>query len=263
LQGELVVLEYRIVRSDGVVRNIRDTMFPIRDGDGRTTCIGGIGQDITAHVGFQTYVIDPDARSRPAITHILQRAGYAVKAFTSGTEFLDVAAFLATGCIVLDSQGSPTAGLDLLRQLRSMSPEMPVIVIGVSSGDVKIAVQAMKSGAFDWLEVPYQAKILLAAVASGLAAIRDGGEEQREAVFARTRIASMSMRERQVLEGLLAGGSNKEIGRELEISPRTVELHRRSVMERLGVRTLSEAVLIATAAGVRPAIQRRKSHGRQ
>jgi FixJ family two-component response regulator len=96
-------------------------------------------------------------------------------------------------------------------------------------------------------------------VASALADIRRAAEQQRDAEFARARIAGLSARERQVLEGLLAGGTNKVIGRELELSPRTVEIYRASVMERLGVKTLPEAVLVAAAAGVQPLPQTPKS----
>lgn len=110
----------------------------------------------------------------------------------------------------------------------------------------------MKAGAVDWLEMPYEEDILLMTVTSALADIRRAAEQERDAEFARARIAGLSARERQVLEGLLAGGTNKVIGRELGISPRTVELYRASVMERLGVKTLPEAVLLAAASGVRP-----------
>jgi FixJ family two-component response regulator len=136
--------------------------------------------------------------------------------------------------------------------LKASASDLPVIVIGTSSGNVALAVQAMKVGAVDWLETPYEEDALLMAVASALADIRRAAEQQQDAEFGRARIAGLSARERQVLEGLLAGGTNKVIGRELGISPRTVELHRASVMERLGVKTLPEAVLMAAAAGVRP-----------
>jgi FixJ family two-component response regulator len=100
---------------------------------------------------------------------------------------------------------------------------------------------------------------MLMAVASAWAGIRRSDDQHKDTELARVRVASMSVRERQVLEGLLAGGTNKMIGRELGISPRTVELHRASVMERLGVRTLPEAVLMAAAAGVRPSSRSRKA----
>jgi PAS domain S-box-containing protein len=258
LLGELVVQEYRIVRPDGVVNSIRDTMFPIRDQLGHVRCVGGIAQDITIHDGMQAYVIDADPVSRQNVSNVLQRGGYTVKTFNSGGEFLEVAAVLALGCVVLDIRSPQADGLEVLRRLKANAIHLPVIVIGMSTGNAALAVQVMKAGAVDWLEMPYQADILLMAVASALADIRRAAEQQRDAEFARARIASLSARERQVLEGLLAGGTNKVIGRELAISPRTVELYRASVMERLGVKTLPEAVLLAAAAGVRPMPQTRK-----
>jgi PAS domain S-box-containing protein len=256
LLGELVVQEYRIVRPDAAVRSIRDTMFPIRDQYERVKGIGGIAQDITISEGLQAYVIDADPTSRQMLTQVLHGAGYAVKAFASGADFLAMAHVLSVGCVVLNIQSSRSEGLELLRRLKANGNNLPVIVTGASDGNTTLAVQAMKAGAVDWLETPYQNDALLMAVSSALADIRRSAERSRDAEFARARIAGMSARERQVLEGLLAGGTNKVIGRELGISPRTVELYRASVMERLGVSTLPEAVLMAAAAGVRPTPRR-------
>jgi PAS domain S-box-containing protein len=252
LLGDLVVQEYRIVRSDGAVRSVRDIMFPIRDQHGRVKWLGGIAEDISVHDGLQAYVIDADSAARQKLTQVLHGAGYSVKVFASGADFIEMAHVLSIGCVVLNAQSSPPDGLELLRRLKVNGNNLPVIVIGASNGDVALAVQAMKAGAVDWLEIPYEDAALLMAVSSAMADIRRSAEQSRDAEFARARIAGMSARERQVLEGLLAGGTNKVIGRELGISPRTVELYRASVMERLGVSTLPEAVLMAAAAGVRP-----------
>jgi len=252
LLGDVVVQEYRILRPDGAVRSIRDTLFPIRDRHENVKWVGGIAQDISIHDGLQAYVIDADSSPRQKLAQILQGAGYAVKTFASGRDFLDVASVLSTGCIVLNIQSSQSEGLDLLRGLKANRNNLPVIVTGVSKGDVTLAVQAMKAGAVDWLEMPYPDDALLMAISAAMADIRHSAEHSRDAEFARARIAGMSVRERQVLEGLSAGGTNKMIGRDLGISPRTVELYRASVMERLGVSTLPEAVLMAAAAGVRP-----------
>jgi PAS domain S-box-containing protein len=251
LLGELVVQEYRIVRPDGAVRSIRDTMFPIRDQHGHVKCVGGIAQDITTHFGIQAYVIDADPASRQGVSDLLQRHGYAVKAFSSTGEFLEIESALALGCVVLDIRSSQADGLELLRLMKANASHLPVIVIGTTTGSAALAVQAMRAGAVDWLEMPYEPDALPMAVASALAGIRRTAEQLRDAEFVRARIAGLSVRERQVLEGLLAGGTNKVIARELGISPRTVELHRAGVMERLGVKTLPEAVLMAAAAGVR------------
>ena len=125
---------------------------------------------------------------------------------------------------------------------------LPVIVIG-AAGDVPGAVQALKAGASDWLDAGSEPAKLHAAVASVLAGIREGEESDRNAAVARTRVASMPSREREVLTGMMVGETNKSIARRLGISPRTVEIHRAHVMERLGARTLSEAVLLASTAG--------------
>jgi PAS domain S-box-containing protein len=258
--GEVVVHEYRIVRPDGAVRRVRDTLFPIRDRRGRVERIGGIAQDLTVRTGSRAYVIDGNEVSRGALTLTLKRAGYEVKAFASGADFLDVTSVLAPGCVVLDIRSADAGGLGVPRQLRASGIALPVIVTGTSRGDVKQAVQAMKAGAVEWLEVPYDEAALLVAVASALADVRNNAEQNRDTELARVHIAGMSVRERQVLEGLLAGGTNKTIGRDLDISPRTVELHRASVMQRLGVETLTEAVLLAAAAGVRPTRHTRKAN---
>jgi PAS domain S-box-containing protein len=257
--GELVVHEYRVVRPDGAVRRVRDTLFPIRDQQGRIQRIGGIAQDLTVRTGLLAYVIDGDEASRDALSRVLQLGGYDVKAFASGAGFLDVAPVLAPGCVVLDIRSPRAGGLAVPRQLKASGIALPVLVTGTSRGDVKPAVQAMKAGAVEWLEMPYDQATLLAAVASAFADICTATEQNRDAELARGHIAGMSVRERQVLEGLLGGGTNKTIGRDLGISPRTVELHRASVMERLGVQTLTEAVLLAAAAGVRPAHRTRKA----
>jgi FixJ family two-component response regulator len=128
--------------------------------------------------------------------------------------------------------------------------DLPIIVIGKSRGDVGLAVKAMKAGATDWLEAPCKEAELLAAVASALAGVQGTMVADRASELARTHVAEMTGRERDVLLGLVVGETNKVIARRLGISPRTVEMHRAHVMERLGARTLSEAVLLAASAGL-------------
>jgi PAS domain S-box-containing protein len=252
-RGEIVLQEYRIVRPDGAVRWIRDAFFPMPDEQGRLRRAGGIAQDITKHTGSLLYVVDADDASRQELTLLLQGAGYNVKAFASARAFLDVASVLAAGCVVLDVGRPEAGGLDLPRDLWARRIELPVIVIASRRGDVGFAVQAMKAGAVDLLERPYERSALLTAVASALADIRGAADKGRAAELALVRIGEMSGREREVLDGLLAGKSNKQIARDLGISPRTVEMHRAKVMERLGAHSLPEAVLMAAAAGIQPA----------
>jgi FixJ family two-component response regulator len=198
-------------------------------------------------------VVDYDEVSREKTSRLLQRAGYNLKAFKSGADFLQIASVLAPGCVVIDSR-SPQAGtIAILRQVKALGGRLPVVVSGMSGGNVGHAVQAMKAGAADWVEMPFEPKTLLMAVSAALSDIDVSSEPDEGAQSARARIAGMSERERQVMEGLLAGGTNKTIARDLGISPRTIEMHRASVMERLGAKTMPEAVLLAVAAGIRPA----------
>jgi PAS domain S-box-containing protein len=252
IQGEVVVQEYRIIRPDGTVRWVRDTGFPMRDAQHIVRRVGGIAEDITKHEGSLVYLVSADGAVSQALSVVLQAAGYQVKPFTSATAFLEVAPVLVPGCVLVDIRMPEAGGIAIPRELKARRIRLPAIVMGDSYGDVGMAVQAMKAGAIDFLETPYDRKMLLAAIASALAEVRDETERDRAGDVARARIAGLSPREREVLHRLLAGATNKSIAKDLGISPRTVEIHRARVMERLSARTLPEAVLIAAAAGVQP-----------
>lgn len=145
------------------------------------------------------------------------------------------------------------ADFTVAKELQAYRAHLPVVAVGASGGDVGLGVRAMKAGAVDFLEAPWTSEALLFAVKTALAEIHAEADRARRNDEAHARIAALSEREREVLEGLLAGGTNKTIARTLGLSPRTVEIHRARVMEALGVHTLPEAVLMATAAGMRPA----------
>jgi PAS domain S-box-containing protein len=249
-QGEPVVQEFRVLRPDGAVRWVRDTAFPILDELGRVHRIGGITVDVTRVEGAWIYIVDGEEASRLRLAALLHAASYDVKTFATTSGFLEVAPMLLPGCAVLELGGCGDEALLVPRELKARGIELPVIVVGGAAGDVRTAVQALKAGAADWLEGEHEPQALLAAVAAALAKVHDAQEAGRRTDTARIRIASMSQREREVLEGIVAGETNKEIARRLGISPRTVEIHRARVMERLGVRSLSEAVLLAAAAGL-------------
>jgi FixJ family two-component response regulator len=172
-----------------------------------------------------------------------------VKSFPSAEAFLEVAPVLVPGCVILDVQAPAAGELILPKELKARRIGLPVIVIGEARGDVAFGVQAMKAGAVDFLDVPYDPKQFLDVVASALATIRDLADRDQAAELAKGRIATLSAREREVLERLLTGGTNKTIARELDISPRTVEAHRARIMERLGAQSLPELVQIVMAAG--------------
>ncbi|HEX2529424.1 MAG TPA: PAS domain S-box protein [Geminicoccus sp.] len=248
LRGEIVNQEYRIIRADGAVRWLQDALFPIHDKQGRVRWVGGIAQDMTRDDGSLVYIVGGRDTSHQTLSLLLQGTGYQVKVFESVQAFLDVAPALVAGCVLI---GAPEArGLTVLRELKARRIELPVIVLGENHRDVRAAVQAMKAGAADFLEMPIDRETLLAAVASALAGIREGTERDHAAELARARLNGLSAREREVLEGLLAGGTNKSIGTMLGISSRTVEIHRAHLMQRLGVSTLTEVVLMAVAAGL-------------
>jgi FixJ family two-component response regulator len=196
------------------------------------------------------YVVDGNEASQRELSLRLQEAGYQVKLFASAHAFLQMAPVLVPGCVVLDTRAPEAGGLTIPKELKARRTGLPVIVLGEARGNVAVGVEAMKTGAVDFLEVPYEPEQLLEAVASAQAAIRETAERTQRAEGVRAQIATLSAREREVLDGLLAGGTNKMIARELGISPRTVEAHRARIMERLGVQSLPELVQVAIAAGL-------------
>jgi len=252
IAGEELVLEYRILRPNGAVRRIRDTLFPIRDDQGRVLRIAGIAEDLTKDSVAFVYVVDADEGSRESLSRVLKEAGYEVTSFASARAFLETAPALVPGCVVLNAHLPEPGGLRIPAELKARRTVLPVIVMRESGGDVRFAVQTMKAGAVDYLELPCSSEMLLSAVATALADVQSAAERDRSLELARSRIAALSSREREVLEGLMAGGTNKTIAKDLGLSSRTIELHRSNLMERLGVRTVGEAVSVATAAGLRP-----------
>lgn len=248
--GEAQTLKYRIIRSDGTIRDIRDTAFPIRDGQGKIRCVGGIAQDVTRTSSLQIYLVGVENRPALHLISVLERAGYRVKHFTSARSFLEVAAVLQPGCALLDTRSPATSDLAILRELKAQGGSISSIVIGREAEGIVPAVEAMKSGASDYIGSDFNDEALLAAVASAMTKIQDATARDDASETAMLRIASLSTREREVLDGLLAGGSNKTIARDLGISPRTVELHRAHLMERIGAHSLPEVFQLALAAGL-------------
>lgn len=260
-QGETVSHEYRIVRPDGAVRRIHDTGFPIRDAAGCIVQAAGIAQDVTRDASPAVYLIDPDPQTRTVKAEALREAGRRVTLFASEQAFLEVAAALAPGCVVVRTEDRTPARFDMVGALKARRISLPVIIETSLDGDVALAISGMKAGAVDLLEAPCRPEALQAAVASALAGLGEVNDDDDAAQLAQMQVALMSSREREVLEGLLSGGTNKTIARHLGISPRTVESHRARVMERLGAHTLPEAVLAAASAGVKPTRRPRSNGG--
>ncbi len=261
-KGERTTHRYRIVRPDGSVREIRDTVFPMPDTDGRIGAIGGIAHDISRREALSVYLVDPDSSARDGKSALLRRDGQRVTAFATEAAFLDVAGALAPGCVLVRADDDASASrFDLGRILNSRGIDLPVIFEADLGGDVDLAIGAMKSGAMDVLQAPAEPAAVLAAVASALAHLRQEDLIESAAERIRLQLSRMTAREREVLDGLLAGGTNKTIARKLGISPRTVEVHRARMMERLGVHTAQEAVMAVASAGMQALFPRPEDDG--
>jgi two-component system response regulator FixJ len=195
------------------------------------------------------HVIDDDEASRQSLAFLLESAKIGVRTYASATMFLDLMSSMSASCVVTDVRMPGMSGIDLLRRLKELGIEVPVIVI-TGHGDVPLAVEAMKIGAADFLEKPFDDEVLLASVRSALRQ-RDGEKKRhRERSEIDTRLAALSNRERDVLKGLVAGRANKQIAYDLGISPRTVEIYRANLMNKMHAASLSELVRMALIAGM-------------
>jgi two-component system response regulator FixJ len=195
------------------------------------------------------HVIDDDEASRESLAFLLQTADIAAQTYTSATAFLDQITGALAGCIITDVRMPEMSGIDLLRRLKELKVDAPVIVI-TGHGDIALAVEAMKIGAADFLEKPFEEDVLLASIRSALR--QRGADEKRNAerTEIESRLAGLSNRERDVLSGLVAGRANKQIAYDLGISPRTVEIYRANLMNKMQAGSLSELVRMALIAGI-------------
>jgi two-component system, LuxR family, response regulator FixJ len=195
------------------------------------------------------HVIDDDEAVRESLEFLLRTAHYQVRTYDSAVSFLKALPTGGTGCIVTDVRMPEVSGIDLLRRLKELGNAMPVIVI-TGHGDVPLAVEAMKVGAADFLEKPFDEDTLLASVRAALGRAQKDVQRDAERAALQERLASLSHREREVLEGLVAGYPNKTIAYDLGISPRTVEIYRANVMTKMKAASLSELVRMALIAGL-------------
>lgn len=196
----------------------------------------------------KVYVIDDDEAMRHSLEFLLTSADFEVALFDSAQAFLDAMPGLEFGCVVSDVRMPGIDGIEMLRRLQSLNSRLPVIIM-TGHGDVPLAVEAMKLGAVDFLEKPFDDDLLISMVDSGL---KHAEPEARQEAVTREiaeRIATLSPRERQVMDGLVAGLSNKSIAREYDISPRTIEVYRANVMTKMQAGSLSELVRLAMRAG--------------
>jgi two-component system response regulator FixJ len=194
------------------------------------------------------HVIDDDDAVRDSLSFLLKTAGIAAATYESAAAFLNTIGEARPGCVVTDIRMPGISGIELIRRLGETGVRMPVIVI-TGHGDVPMAVEAMKLGAVDFLEKPFDDDLLLASIRSALDRQSDDGRREARTAEIREKLASLSARERQVLGGLIAGHPNKTIAFDLGISPRTVEIYRANVMTKMKAGSLSELVRMALTVG--------------
>jgi two-component system, LuxR family, response regulator FixJ len=193
------------------------------------------------------HLVDDDEAIRRSAGFMLKTSGFQVKSYESGVELLKDAASLEPGCILLDIRMPEMDGLEVQQKLQEKGVSLPVIIM-TGHGDVNLAVQAMKAGAVDFIEKPFEKAILLDALGEGFERLKQGEVSKERKRDAAIRVQALTGREREVLEGLVQGLPNKTIAYDLGISPRTVEIHRANLMTKLGARSLSEVLRIAFAA---------------
>jgi two-component system response regulator FixJ len=193
------------------------------------------------------YVIDDDESARHSLEFLLDVADIRVRSFASADAFLQSSPPLAASCVVTDVRMSGTSGVELAEKLKQRDAAVPVIVI-TGHADVPLAIQAMKAGAVDFIEKPFDDEAILSAICKALADKSEGDQLQAERNEVLERIGSLSAREREVVDGLVAGKANKVIAFDLDISPRTVEVYRANAMMKMQAKTLSDLVRMMTIA---------------
>jgi two-component system response regulator FixJ len=196
------------------------------------------------------YIVDDDGAFRTSVERLLRSAGLSAVPFESASAFLKAVPDLKDGCVLLDVRMPGMGGLELQQQLNSLGFQLPIIVMTLK-GDLGTAVRAMKGGAVDFIEKPFNDEGLLGAINAALAAASSPTRE-RESLDAAQRIAELSPRERQVLDALVAGRTTKQIAYDLGISTRTLEVHRAHMFKRLGTHSLAEAIRLAVMAALAP-----------
>ena len=195
------------------------------------------------------YVIDDDEAMRDSLSFLLDSSGYSVTLFDDAQRFLDALPGLTFGCVLSDVRMPGIDGIELLKLMKTQHSPFPILIM-TGHGDVPLAVEAMKLGAVDFLEKPFEDDRLITMIESAIRQAEPVAKNEAMSQDIAGRVASLSPRERQVMEGLVAGLSNKLIAREYDISPRTIEVYRANVMTKMQAGSLSELVRLAMRAGL-------------
>ncbi len=195
------------------------------------------------------HIVDDDEAIRQSVGFMLRKAGHTVEAYVSGVQFLKTATRETRGCVLLDVRMPEIDGLEVQARLAEQGITLPIIML-TGHGDVTLAVRAVKAGAIEFLEKPFERTALLAAIDEALSQAGRNDRGQLAAAEASVRLAALTPRERDVLDGMVLGRPNKLIAFDLSIATRTVEVHRANLMEKLSARSLSDVLRIAFAAGL-------------
>ncbi|PTM94200.1 response regulator FixJ [Mycoplana dimorpha] len=196
---------------------------------------------------YTVHIVDDEEPVRKSLAFMLTMNGYAVKVHQSAAAFLSFAPDVQSGILITDLRMPEMTGVDLIRRLRDQNLRIPAIVI-TGHGDVPMAVEAMKAGAVDFIEKPFGDAVIMEAIERAAGHLGENNAEQGADVEAR--LKTLSERERQVLSAVVAGLPNKSIAYDLDISPRTVEVHRANVMAKMQAKSLPHLVRMALAAGL-------------
>lgn len=196
---------------------------------------------------YTVHVVDDEEAVRKSMAFLLTMAGFTVRVYESATGFLAIAPTIRNGCLVTDLRMPDMSGVELLRNMKSADLRIPSIVI-TGHGDVPMAVEAMKAGALDFIEKPFEDELLIAAVKHAAMQLSDIRDDQEDVEAIHLRLSELTDRERQVLSSVVEGLANKTIAYDLNISPRTVEVHRANVMSKMKAKSLPELVRMAVAA---------------
>lgn len=197
----------------------------------------------------RVYIIDDDGAVRDSLSLQLEATGYEVAAFPSAVGFLEIARTLQPGCVISDVQMPDMDGMELQQRLKEMKLDFPVVIV-TGHADVALAVRAMKAGAADFIEKPFEEQAILESLRHAQTRFAAQRASAQAGATAREKLATLTPREREVFDEMVRGKQNKMIAFDLDISPRTVEVHRARVLEKLEARSLSELVRLALAAGI-------------
>ena len=202
-----------------------------------------------AVAGRAVYILDDDEAVRSSLQFFLASAGFAPRTFARSDVFLDAAEGLAPGCVLLDVRMPGFDGFEVLERLEGMRAALPTLIM-TGHGDIATAVRVMKLGACDFIEKPFEEDLLIEILERIFSMLGDNVRRLERQHYVRSRLSRLTDREREVLAGLVVGRANKVIAYDLDISIRTVEMHRAAMMERLGVRTFADALRLAIEGGI-------------